>query len=132
MKYLSNKSRIYYCVGTEYVVWDNFYATISHAVNKWKQQNYPREKIWDPRNTQEKRSGIHEIPMRKNLGTTNYLREKIWDLRNTHEKKFVTHEIPTKARWHNTIKPTRPTMARDQRNLAHSLRSCKNVIFGKN
>ena len=46
--------------------------------------------------------------------------EKILDSRNTHEKKFGTHEIPTKARWHDGTRPTRPTMVRDLRNLAHS------------
>ena len=52
--------------------------------------------------------------------------EKIWDPRNTHEKKFETHEIPTrqtlgptKAQWHGG---TRSTMARDPRNLRHSLK----------
>ena len=49
----------------------------------------------------------------------------------THEiptsKKIETHEIPTrkifgptKAQWHGGTRPTRPTMARDPRNLAHS------------
>ena len=38
----------------------------------------------------------------------------------THEKKFDPHEIPTKAQCHDTTKPTRPAIAHDPRNLAHS------------
>ena len=70
----------------------------------------------DPRNTHEKKFWTHEILARKNL-----------DPRNTLEQKFRTHEIPmrknfgpTKARWQHGTRPTRPTMARDSRNLAHS------------
>ena len=33
---------------------------------------YPREKIWDPRNTHEKKIGTHEIPTRRNFGPTKY------------------------------------------------------------
>ena len=85
-----------------------FYATFSHAVDNSKQQNYPREKIWDPRNTHEKKFGTHEIPTRKNLGPTKYRREKIWDPRNTYKKKFGILEIPTKARRHNATNPRGP------------------------
>ena len=46
-----------------------------------------------------KKIWIHEIPKKKNCG-------------------------PTKARWHNGTKPTRPTMVRDPRNLAHSKIPC--------
>ena len=81
----------------------------------------------DPRNTHEKKSLTHEIPTGENFGPTKYPRDKILDPRNTHEKKFETHEIatrkvfgPTKARWHGDTSPTRPMMARDSRNLAHS------------
>ena len=42
---------------------------------------HPREKILDPRNTHEKKSG----PMK-------YPQEKILDSPITHEKKFGTHE----------------------------------------
>ena len=49
--------------------------------------------------------------------------KKIVDPRSTHEKKFVTHELPTKARWHDATKPTRPMIACDPRNLAHSFKS---------
>ena len=87
----------------------------------WKSKNlgptkYPREKILDPRNTHE-----------KNLGPTKYPREKMWGSRNTHNKIFWTHRIPrrkifepTKAQWHDG---TRPAIARDPRNLAHSFLS---------
>ena len=55
--------------------------------------------------------------------------------RNTHEKKFWTHKIPMKVQWHDGTKPTRPTTARDPRNLAHSSRNelfCLKEIFLKN
>ena len=87
-----------------------------------------------PRSTHEKKLWTHEIPTRKNLGPTKYPREKIWDPRdkmwdprNTHEKKFGTYEIPTKARWHNGTRPTRPTMARKPRNLAHSQKTVQKL-----
>ena len=64
----------------------------------------------------------HQIPTRKNFGPTKYPRENILDPRNTHEKKLWAQEIPTKARWHDSTKSTRPTMARDPRNLAHCLK----------
>ena len=65
-----------------------------------------------------------------NCRPTKYLREKILDQRNIREKKFWTHEIPTKAR--DRTKTTRPTIARDPRNLAHSEKTrkqtyCKNT-----
>ena len=76
-----------------------------------------------------KKSGTHEIPARKNLGPTKYRREKVWDprqkisgTRNTHKKIFSTNEMPTRAQWHDSTRPTRPTMAHDPRNLAHSLK----------
>ena len=67
-----------------------------------------------------------------------YPREKLLDPRNTHEKKIETHEIPTKkilgptkGRWHGGTRPTRPTMARDPRNLAHSILNTVNSILWK-
>ena len=66
--------------------------------------------------THEKKFGTYEIPTRKNLGPMKYPREKILDPRNPYEKIFG----PTKARWHDGTRPTRLTMARDPRNLAHS------------
>ena len=74
---------------------------------------YRREKIGDPRNTHEKKLGTHQLPKGKKCGT--------------HElptrKTFGTHELPTRVRWHDSTRPTRPTMARDPPNLAHSLSS---------
>ena len=83
-----------------------------------------------PRNTRERKILTHEIPTTKHFGPTNTHQKildpqnpkrKISDPRNTHEKNFWTHEIPTKSRWHDGTKPTRPTIARDPRNLAHSI-----------
>ena len=62
----------------------------------------------------------HEIPTRKYFRLSKYPRENIFYPRNTHEKKVLTHEIPTKARWHDGTRPTRPTIARDPRNLPQS------------
>ena len=57
------------------------------------------EKKSDPRKMHEKKIRINETPTRK---------------------KIRTHIILTKAQWHHGIRPTRPTMARDPRNLGHS------------
>ena len=62
----------------------------------------------------------NKITHEKKFGTHEIFTGNIWDPRNTHEKKFGAHEIPTKARWHDATKPTRPTIARDPPNLAHS------------
>ena len=70
---------------------------------------YLREKIW-----------THEIPTKKSFRPTKYPREKIW----IHEIPKKKNYGPTKARWHNGTKPTRLTMARDPRNLAHSTIPC--------
>ena len=80
------------------------------------------EKILDPPNTHENKFQTLETPTRKNFGHTKYPQENILDPRYTHEKKFWTQEIPTKGRWHDSTKPTRPTIARDPRNLANSLK----------
>ena len=64
--------------------------------------------------TNERKFWTHEIPSRKNFGPTKYPREN-----------FRTHEIPTKEGWHDGTTLTRPTMARDPRNLANSFRLCK-------
>ena len=78
----------------------------------------------DPQNTHKKTILTHQIPTRKNFGVTKYLRKK----------KFWTHEIPTKARWHDGTKPTRPTIALEPRNVAHSFITqpaftCSNVTI---
>ena len=56
---------------------------------------YPREKIWDPRNTHEKKFGTHKIPTRKNLGPTKYPRRydgtMVLDPRDP--QWHATHEI---------------------------------------
>ena len=77
---------------------------------------YLREKNFDPRNTYEEKFRSHKIPARKNFGPKKYPPENISDPRNTHEKKFR----PTNARWHHVLRPTRPKMTQDLRNLAHS------------
>ena len=59
---------------------------------------YPPEYIWNPRNTDEKNC----------------------DLRNTPKKIFLILETPTTAQWHDSTRPTRPTIVCDPRNLAHS------------
>ena len=71
----------------------------------------------------------------KDFRPMKILTRKNLDPRNTNEKKFQTHEIPTrknygptKARWHDSMRPTRPTMARDPRNLAHSINDILNFI----
>ena len=64
--------------------------------------------------THERKLWSNEIPMRKNLGPTK-----------SHDKILWTHEISTETRWHDSTRPTRPTMARDPRDLAHSERRIK-------
>ena len=95
----------------------------------WKSKNlgpskYAHEKILDPRNTTKK---IETCQIPKNLGLRKYPREKMWGSRNTHNKIFWTNKIPTrkifgltKTRWQDG---TRPTIAGDPRNLAHSFLS---------
>ena len=76
----------------------------------------------------------YEITHERKFWTHEIRTEKIWNPQNTHEKifkshkihtwkKFSSHEIPSKAGWHHGTRPTRPTMARDPRNLAHSFKS---------
>ena len=85
---------------------------------------YPRKKILDSRFTHEKKLLTHELTTKKYFGPTKYSHtQKILNPRFTHEKKHRTQEIPTrkKARLHDSTRPTRQTMARDPRNLAHLL-----------
>ena len=133
-KYLSNINRIHNCskrFGIAYIVWDIFLCHFFSYGQQLKMMKlptrenfgpmkYPREKILDPPNIHEERLWTHETPTRKNLWPTKYPSENILDPRNTHEKNFWTHEIRTNARWHDGTRPTRPTIARDPRNLAHS------------
>ena len=81
--------------------------------------------------THERKLWTHKILTRKNRLTTDP-REKNLDTRKTHVKKFGTHKIttrkyfgPTKYPRENILDPqrhdgTRPTMACDPGNLAHS------------
>ena len=123
MKYLYNISRIHNCWNRfriKYMVWD---ITKLPTILR----NYPREKILNPRNTHDEKSWTHEIQPRKNRGHTK-ASKKLGTTKYTHEKIFWTHEIPTRKsfeptkypRRHHGTRPTRPTMARDPRNLAHS------------
>ena len=87
---------------------ENLCITKSTTRKKIVPTKYPREKLW-----------THKVPTRKKFGPTN-THEKILDPRNTHEKKFWAQEITTSARWHDGIRPTRPTITRDSQNLTHS------------
>ena len=82
-------------------------------------------RILDPRNSHEKKIWTHEIPTKNNFRPTKYPGEEIWNPRNTCEKKHWTHEISTRKNYGTTkawwYDGTRPTMARDPRNLAHSV-----------
>ena len=93
-------------------------------------------------NILERKFWTHEIPARNNLGPTKYPQKEILDLQITHKKKLWTHEGPTrkkiwkpqntnekifwtdkrstKARCYDGNRLTRPTMARDLRNLLPS------------
>ena len=73
----------------------------SYSSNHEVATKHPREKIFDPRNTYEKKVRTHEILTRSNLCSRNTLEKKILNARNTHEKKFRTSE-GTVAPWHET------------------------------
>ena len=138
--------RIYNCwirFGRNCIVWDKFLCYFFSCGQQlkitkfWKfwgenfrPTKYPRVKILDPRKTHERKLWNHEILTRKNLEPTKYLRENILKSRNTHEKNMQAHEKPTKAQWHDG---TRPTMARDPRNLPYSagcsLHSFQQVVW---
>ena len=94
-----------------------------------------------------KKFRAHEIPTRKKFEPTKYSQEKIWDTRNAYEKIFWTREIPTRKysgptrkyfgptkylRRHDSTRPTRPTMACDPRNLAHSCLYKEQPLHSKN
>ena len=107
---------------------------LNHEIN-YKKKNEPTkyspEKNSDPRNIHEKKFQTHEAPTRKKVWTHEIPTRKILDPQNTHEKKFWTRKIPTNARWHDGTKPTRPTIKRDPRNLAHSFSSIRGFSFRK-
>ena len=77
---------------------------------KFGATKYPQEKILDPQKIHEKKIWIHETSRVKILGPRNSLRDKTLNPRNTHTRKNFG---PTKAPWHDGMRPTRPTMARD-------------------
>ena len=88
-------------------VW-HLFTFIRHLYN----HELAREKILDPRITHEKKFLTHEIPTRRNFGSTKYPREK--------------HSGP---RWHNG------TMTRDPQwqksNLAHWLKASREKSWPK-
>ena len=67
-------------------------------------RNNHEKKILGPQNTHEKKFWTHEILTRKSLGPTKYPRGNILE-----------------PRWHDVTRPTRPMIAQDPRNLAHSI-----------
>ena len=80
-----------------------------------------------PQNIHETKCWTQKLPTGKNFGPTKQPREKGFNPQNSHEKKFRTHGIPTrtdlgptKAQWYDSLRPMRPTMAEDPRNLAQS------------
>ena len=116
----------------------SFNHEINHKKKKWTHEILTR-KNFGPTKYSRKKFWTHKVHIRKNFGPTKYPREKNSDswiftrkLR-TYKKvttknsgplkypwwKFWDHEIPTNVRWHDDTKPTRPTIARDPRNLAH-------------
>ena len=106
-----------------------FCTILYHAAKTKKLRKFPREKILNPPNTHEEKFGTHEMPARKNWGSTKYQQEKIYDPRNTHEKnsgltkypqeKIGDPRLPTKTQWHHGTRPTRPTIAHDPLNMSH-------------
>ena len=138
MNYLSNINRTDNCwkqFGLECLVWDAFmyFCFLSlffmqpTTENPWITKLATRKKV-DPRNTHEKKildpRNIHE----KNIWTDEKPTKNIFlDPRSTNERNIWTHKIPTrkyfgltKAQWHDNTRPTRPKIARNPLNLAHS------------
>ena len=120
MKYFSNINRIHNCwiwFEKEYAVSDIFLRDFFSCRQLLKITKLPtRENV---------------EPTRKNLGTTKYQREKYLEPRNTHGEHFWPTQYSrntTKARWHDSTRSTKPTMARDQQNLAHSIEMYFSVL----
>ena len=60
-----------------------------------KSQNYPRERILDPQNVEEKKFWTNKIPRKENFPLTKYSGKKILDSRNTHEITMtLDHQDP--------------------------------------
>ena len=76
-----------------------FCTILSHAAKTKKLRKFPREKILNPPNTHEEKFGTHEMPARKNWGSTKYQQEKIYDPPKYSRKKFRIDEIPTRKNW---------------------------------
>ena len=102
-----------------------FSVTLSHVASRWKSLNHKNSheiltrEILYPRNIHEENVCTRSVPTRKSYGPTKFLREEILDP-TKYVKNFWTHELPTKVRRYDISRPTRPTMARDLRNLADS------------
>ena len=111
----------------EYPVWDVFLfsATLSHVATNWKSLNHKisHAKKMDPWDNHNKKFWTHEIPTGKISLSKKYSPENVLKSQNVRDKKFRTHEIPKKTWWHDSTRPTRPTMAHDPSNLAHSVRT---------
>ena len=111
--FIEEVSKLHYCwnwFGIEYEVWDIFLCNFFSCCEKLEiTKFFTREKFWP-----------YKILTRKNFEPTKYSRKKTLDPQKTHEKNFLTRVIHSKARWHDGIKPTRTTMTRNPRSLAHS------------
>ena len=84
----------------------------------------PTRKNSEQSNTLEKNFWTHDVPTRKQFGSTKCPREKLLDPRSTHEKNFGTHEVPMRKTFRPTKYPREKilnprtqdgTMARDPR-----------------
>ena len=128
---LSVTSSVFIGAGTRHL-----FILISYLYIHEVPTKHPWEKNLDPRNNHKKKFQPHEIPTRKNFGPTKYhekkieptkySHKKISNPRNIHEKNFGPTKYPwkkigpTKTWWHHGTRPTRPRMAWNPRNLAHS------------
>ena len=74
-----------------------FSLTLSRAASNWKSLNYET--------SHEKKNWTHEIPMRKNFGSTKCQQKKVLNPWNTHEKYISTRKIPSRK----TLEPTKYT-----------------------
>ena len=101
----------------EYPVWDVFLfsETLSHVATNWKSLNHKisHTKKMDPWDNHNKKFCTHEIPTWKIYLSKKYSPENVLKSQNVRDKIFRTHEIPKKTWWHDSTRPTRPTMAHD-------------------
>ena len=132
-KYVSNVSgstdNCWNQLGIEYAVWDwvTYFCLLSLFPmqlgngNLWITKiatKYSREKFCTHEISTRKMFVLATYPRGKVIDQWNAHEKKFWTQRNTHVKKFWTHQLPTKVRRYDISRPTRPTMARDLRNLA--------------